>query len=120
VSGRGRIDDERLARWLAAGVAPADPATLARALARLGESEREPAWLAWLARPRALAAAASLLVVCVAAGVWYGDGDNPRASSAAGGGTTVSASSDLLGSLLADEGAASAGAGGVRDSGGVR
>ena len=64
-----RFDDEP--RWLrlaATLTADPDPATLARARARLAAAAASPAWIAWLARPAALAAAAALLVVSVVAG----------------------------------------------------
>ena len=98
--GRGRFDDAGLARLLAAGRARGDAATLRRALTRLAAPSREPAWLRWLTRPTAVAAAAAMLVVSVGAGIWYGGGLSTGATTAAYG--SSASSSDLLGSLLAD------------------
>lgn len=115
-----RFDDGILARLLGARHATGDPATLARALARVrsGAVPRgafEPAWLAWLGRPVALVTAASLLVVSLGAGIWIGGRATPRAAS------TTRATTDLIGSLLADEGGADTvlGDGGI-DSGTVQ
>jgi len=65
-------NDERIAKLIRATHAPADPAVLARARARIaamGESS-EPAWVRWLARPAVLAASGGLLAVTLAAGGW--------------------------------------------------
>jgi len=101
VTTRDPWDDEILARLLAARSAPADPATVGRAVARLraGAAARdpfEPAWLTWLARPAALATAASLLVVSLGAGVWL-------AGRPATGTAATTTSTDLIGSLLTDD-----------------
>lgn len=98
---RDPFDDETLAQLLAARSAAADPATRARALARLraGVAARdalEPAWLAWLARPVAVATAASLLVVSLGAGVWL-------AGRPATGAAATTTGTDLIGSLLTDD-----------------
>jgi len=90
--------EDRIARLIAATHAPADPAVLARArarIARLGESS-EPAWLRWLARPAALAVSGGLLAVTLAAGGWMLRGAAGTATESAG--TTESvAIADLLG-----------------------
>jgi hypothetical protein len=57
--------DGRLVRILGATRAPANPAVLARARARLAESARVPGRLAWLGTPAALAAACALFVAVV-------------------------------------------------------
>jgi len=114
--GRGRFDDTGLARLLVAGRASGDPATLERALTRLAATTREPAWLAWLTRPGAVAAAAAMLVVSVGAGIWYGGGLSTGATTAAYGSSANP--SDLLGALLADAPDATTGVAG--DSGWVR
>ncbi len=65
-------NDERIERLVRATHAPADPAVLARARARIaamGDSS-EPAWVRWLARPATLAASAGLLAVTLTAGGW--------------------------------------------------
>ena len=63
-----RDDDERLARWIGAVRAEADPALWTRVRARLAADEEPdllPAWLRWLMRPAALgAAAAAVMLVC--------------------------------------------------------
>jgi hypothetical protein len=116
--GHDRFDDERLARLLGASAASSDPATLTRAMARVRVAGHEPAWLGWLERPAALVAAASLLVVSLGAGVWYGRGAALSETTVTSG--TATTDSDLLGSLLAGEAGADATGGGVIDSGGVR
>jgi anti-sigma factor RsiW len=102
VTTRDPLNDEALARLLAARRAAADPATRARAIERVRGGLRspgalEPAWLAWLERPAALATAASLLVVSLGAGVWFAE----RPSS--GVTTAATTTTDLIGSLLTDE-----------------
>ncbi len=123
MSGRERFDDGTLGRLIGAGRAPRDPATLTRAMARVRaaarDETRDPAWLTWLARPMTVAAAASLLVVSVVAGVWYGGGDTVRRVVAGTSVATTGTSSDLIGSLLTDETSTST-SGGTLDSGTVR
>ena len=115
---RDPLDDETLARLLAARTAAADPATRARALARVRAGEtargaREPAWLAWLARPVAVATAASLLVVSLGAGVWL-------AGRPGTGTPATTTGTDLIGSLLTDDGSTDTMLGGAGlDSGGT-
>lgn len=104
-------DDETLARLLAARSAAADSATRSRALARVraGETGRgalEPAWLAWLARPVAVATAASLLIVSLGAGVWL-------AGRPTTGTTATTSGTDLIGSLLTDDNGTDAAIGGA-------
>ena len=105
---RDPLNDETLARLLAARRAPADPATRARAIERVRGGLRspggspgmlEPVWLAWLERPAALATAASLLVVSLGAGVWFAE----RPSSSVTTVATATTGTDLIGSLLTDE-----------------
>ncbi len=61
-------EEARIVRMLGAVHAPADPAVLARARARLAERTAElPGVLAWLGTTRALLAACAVLVVCTAA-----------------------------------------------------
>jgi hypothetical protein len=62
--------EARVARLLAASRADADPALLARALARLDAAASEPAWFAWLARPAALAAACGMLALSLSWAWW--------------------------------------------------
>ena len=114
-------DDETLARLLAARSAPADPATALRAMARLGtvaasRATLEPGWLGWLGRPAALATAASLLVVSLGAGVWLAG----RSVTGTAATTAAATSTDLIGSLLTDDGSGDAVLGGAGlDSGGT-
>lgn len=65
-------NEERIAKLIRATHAPADPAVLARARARIAAmtEANEPAWLRWLARPAALAASGGLLAVTLLAGGW--------------------------------------------------
>lgn len=92
--------DERLARLIAASRGEADPASLAGALRRLEARETTPAWVAWLARPAALAASCALLVVSVGlSSVLVRGADGTRSSAA----TTSSA--DFMSQLLDDDGA---------------
>lgn len=96
----GHDAESRLARLLAASQAPADDAPLTRALARLAErdrlSEREPAWMRWLARPAALAAACALLVMSVSASAWLLRDPSPVAESSEG--------SELIAGLIGEDG----------------
>ncbi len=62
-------DEARIARLLGAVRAPADPAVLTRARARLAEQAQVPGILAWLGTTRALVTACAVLVVCTAASV---------------------------------------------------
>ena len=64
----GLHDEPRWLRVAAALHADPDPATLERARARVVALGAGPAWVRWLARPAALAAAATLLVVSIVAG----------------------------------------------------
>lgn len=65
-------NDERIERLIRATHAPADPAVLARARARIAAmaESSEPAWVRWLARPATLAASGGLLAVTLAVGGW--------------------------------------------------
>jgi hypothetical protein len=61
--------DERLVRLLGAARAPADPAVLARARARLAGTVPVPGPLAWLGTPAALVTACALFVVVAGASI---------------------------------------------------
>jgi hypothetical protein len=107
--------DEDLAKVLAAVTAEATPEPLARALARL-DAERLPAWCAWTTRPWALAAAAGLLAVSLAGGVWLANTGAIGAAPSATASTT--AERDPVALLLGDEDANVAGV--ASDSGAMR
>jgi len=81
-----RHEDERLARWIGAVRAEADPVLWTRVRARIEAGEELqllPAWLAWLMRPAALgAAAAAVALVCGAGLVTIRSADAPGTSSA--------------------------------------
>jgi hypothetical protein len=62
-------DDEGLARLLGAAGAEADPAVWLRVKMRLGSEPPAPAWLAWMVRPVALAAAGGALALSLVAGL---------------------------------------------------
>ena len=91
-------DDERLVRWLGATALRREPATLARALARVRAEAELPAWIRVFARPRALWTAAGLLCVSVALSGWLLVGDP------AGRGASHGATSDILATLLGEDG----------------
>lgn len=63
---RDELQEERLARLIAASRAEANPAVLARARARIAAAERVPGVAAWLGRPAVLAGAGALFALCVA------------------------------------------------------
>ncbi len=94
-------NDERLERLIAATHAPADPAVLARARARIAvmATPGEPAWVRWLARPVALAASGGLLAVSLAAGGWLLRGVTSTAQEA-----TISTEAVAVSDLLGDDG----------------
>ncbi len=91
-------NDARLERLIAATHAPADPAVLARARARVAAMAEpsEPGWVRWLARPVALAASGGLLAVSLAAGGYLLRGATSTAAESANS-TEAVAVSDLLG-----------------------
>ena len=92
MSGR-HWSDEELGRLLSATRAEASRAPLEHALARL-EAERLPAWLAWTARPWALAAACGLLAVSLASGALMVRSGVLGEPSASVTGTTTAALTD--------------------------
>lgn len=106
-------DDRRLERTLAAVHAAADPAPLARALARLAErdarAQLEPAWVRWLSRPAALAAAGALLVMSVSASLWIVRDTSDAAAP--------SLSADPIAGLLGEDGSLGLGVPGSDASG---
>ena len=116
--------DERIERLIRSTHAPADPAVLVRARARIAAmaGSSEPAWVRWLARPAVLAASAGLLAVSLAAGGWMLRSAAIRSVETNGTTETV-AISDLLGDdgsygLVFGESGSSEST--VGDSGGIR
>ncbi|MEO5989478.1 MAG: hypothetical protein ABIU54_13285 [Candidatus Eisenbacteria bacterium] len=93
-----QANDERIERLIAATHAPAHPAVLARARARIAAmaAPSEPAWVRWLARPVALAASGGLLALSLAAGGWLLRGVTSTAPESASSRESVGIS-DLLG-----------------------
>jgi len=92
MNGHDRFE-ERLTRLLGASRAKADPAVLARALARLEAGERTPAFARWAGRPVVLAGSCALFVFSVAACVaWTRSEPAPTAETS------------VVGTLLGDDG----------------
>jgi hypothetical protein len=88
---RDDLREERLARLIGASRAPADPAVLARARARIAARAAEPGVVRWLARPAVLAGAGAMFVLCVAGSFAV----NQRL-------TAASADTSLVASVLGD------------------
>jgi hypothetical protein len=84
---RRHDDDERLARWIGAVRADADPALWTRVRARIEAGDERlllPPWLQWLMRPAALGTAAAALALVCGAGLVTLRSDGTAAESNAG------------------------------------
>jgi hypothetical protein len=86
------LHEERLARLLGASRAPADPAVLARARARIAARASVPGVAVWLGRPAVLAGAGLLFALCLVGALSF-----PRAQA------TTTPATGLISSLLGEE-----------------